>query len=209
MAARCPACAEPLGPRALFDAAPCSRCDGRVEAGQASTQLLAEVRKRGRVQVVGIALAVGAAHLVLGWVPLLGALALMLAAAWIRVGIAQPASALLGPRRRVLTRWTARLVMAAALAVTVIIVEALTLLPVFGLPIKALISSAEVVIVAWAVAAYVHWQVEREAGQLPIGTWEYVALGLCVGALLGAVLALALALAGLAAAFDSLLGWLR
>lgn len=207
---RCPGCAELLGARALFGAGPCPRCDTDLAAARGDTRALADdARERGHRRLLGIALAVGAAHLVLGWVPLAGALILLLATAWIRVGILQPTSALLSPRRRVLTRWTARLVMAAALALTVIAIEALTLVPVLGLPIKAVLGAGEVVFVAWAVTAYAHWQLDREAAREPIAAGEWLVLGLCFAAVVTAALLLALAFAALASAFDSLLGWLQ
>lgn len=216
MDARCPACAEPLGARSLFGAAPCSWCDTPMAPGLAGAHLANEVRERGRRHLFGIALAVGAAHLLLGWMPLIGALVLLAAAAWIRVGILQPTSAMLSPRRRVLTRWTARLVMATALALTVIVTEALSLVPVLGLPVKAVISAGEVAIAAWAVTAYVHWQLRREAEPRPISSWEWVVLALCFAGLITSVVLLALAFAALASAFDTLLdmgldmglGWL-
>lgn len=205
----CPSCAEPLAARSLFNAAPCGRCEAAVEPDLGGARLAEALRDRGRRRLLAIVLAVALAHLLLGWIPLVGAVALVLAAAWIRLGILQPVSAMLSPRRRVLTRWTARLVMAAALALTVIAVEALTLLPVLGLPIKALLGAGEVALAAWAVTAYVHWQLEREAAGAALAAWEWLVLGLCFAALIASVLALALAFVWLAAAFDGLLGWLR
>ena len=155
--------------------------------------------------MIGVTVAVGLAQLLLGWLPLVGALALLGAAAWIRVGILQPTSALLSPRRRVLTRWTARLVMAAALAATVIAIEALTLVPVLGLPAKALIGAAEVALAAWAVTAYVHWQLRREARGQPVEGWEWAVLIAAVAGLVAAVVTLALVFAALATALDALL----
>ena len=172
-------------------------------------QLASDIESRGRQRLLGIVVAVGLAHLLLGWMPLVGAMVLVLAAAWIRVGILAPTSAMLSPRRRVLTRWTARLVMGAALAATVIVTEALTLLPVVGLPVKALISAGEVALAAWAVAAYVHWQLRREARQQAIEAWEWLVLGAAFVLLITCVIGLGLALIALASAFDSLLGWLQ
>lgn len=180
-----------------------------MDPGLAGVSLVGDVRERGRRQLLGIALAVGAAHLLLGWMPLIGALVLVVAAAWIRVGILQPTSAMLSPRRRVLTRWTARLVMAAALALTIIATEALTLLPIVGLPVKAVLSAGEVAIAAWAVMTYAHWQLRRESERLPIAVWEWVVLALCFVALVASVIVLALAFAALASAFDTLVGWLK
>ena len=167
------------------------------------------MRDRSRRQLLLIALAVGLAHLVLGSLPLLGAGVLVLAAVWIRVGILQPASAVLGAHRRVLTRWTARLVVAIALAFTVVATEALTLIPMLGPIAKSVISAAEVVIAAGAVTRYVHWQVDREAAGKAIATWEIAALVACIVTLIFALVALALAFAALASAWDSALGWLQ
>lgn len=208
LAARCSACAEPLSARSLFGAVPCSWCGAQIDPRLAGARLANDLRDRGRRHLLGIAVAVGAAHLLLGWMPLIGALVLLVAAAWIRVGILQPTSAMLSPRRRALTRWTARLVMAGALALTVIVTEALTLVPVLGLPAKAVISAGEVAIVAWAVTTYVHWQLRREAQHLPVAGWEWSVLGLCFIGLIGSVVLLALAFAALASGFEATLGWL-
>ena len=207
--ARCPACAELLAPRSLFGSAPCSTCDAIVDASLGGRELAAAAQSRGRRQLIGVAVAVAIAHLLLGWVPLTSALILLLAAVWIRVGILQPASAMLSPRRRVLTRWTARLVMAAAVAVTVIATEALTLVPLAGPIAKGIVGAGEVAIVAWAVTRYAHWQLEREAQGRDIAAWEWIVLGACAAALVASVVTLALVFAALASAFDSLLGWLR
>ena len=206
---RCPACAEPLGARALFGREPCSHCGAEVRAHQGGTPLADQIRERGKRQLLMIAAGVGVAHLVLGSFPLLGALVLIAAAAWIRVGILQPVSAMLSPRRRVLTRWTARLVIAAALAIAVIATELLTLVPLLGPIAKSIIGAAEVAIAAWAVTRYVHWQLDREAVDQPIEAWEYIVLVACIVGLVASVVALALAFTFLVEAFDGLLGWLQ
>lgn len=205
---RCPSCAEPLPAKSLFRSAPCPRCEAAVDPRMGGAALAEAVETRGRTHVFVIAAVVGVAHLLLGWLPLVGAFALLAAAAWIRVGVLQPASELLEPKRRVLTRWTARLVMGVALAATVIATEALTLLPVVGLPIKAVLSAGEVALAAWAVAAYAHWQVRREAEGEAIAAWEWIILAFVGLLLIAAVVVVALAFAAMAAAFDYLLGWL-
>jgi hypothetical protein len=206
---RCPACAEPLGPRSLFGGQPCGHCSGAIAQGhgegRSGAGLAAALEARGRRHLIGVAIAVALAQLLLGWLPLVGALALIGAAVWIRIGILQPTSALLSPRRRVLTRWTARLIMAAALAATVIAIEALTLIPVLGLPVKALIGAAEVALAAAAVTAYVHWQLRREAQGQAIEAWEWAVLVAAVASLVAAVVILALAFAALAGAIETLL----
>ena len=209
LAGRCPNCAERLDARSLFGARPCPACEGQVEAELSGTPLAAQVRARGRRQLIFIALGVGVAHLTLGVVPLLGALVLVGAAAWIRVGILQPASAMLSARRRVLTRWTARLIMAICVALTVVTTEALTFIPVFGPIAKSIISAGEVALVAGAVTRYVHWQVDREAAGERIAGWEWGLLLACGLALVAALVLVALAFVALASAYDTALGWLR
>lgn len=204
---RCPACAELLGPRSLFGSAPCVACENAIDPALVGTALADGVEARGRRRLWGLALAVGLAQLLLGWMPLASALVLVLAAAWIRVGILQPTSAMLSARRRVLTRWTARLSMAAAVAATVIVGEALTLLPLLGLPLKVAIGAAEVALFGWAVTAYVHWQLRREAARQAIAGWEWSILALAFGLLFASVVALALALVWLGSALYALLGW--
>jgi len=208
-AGRCPACAERLSARSLFRAAPCPRCETSVDPACGGAALAQTIQNRGRRHLLGVAVGVGVAHLLLGWMPLVGALVLLAATAWIRVGILQPASRLLSPKRRILTRWTARLLIGVTLALTLIATEALTLLPGLGLPIKAVLSAGEVALSAWAATRYVHWQVEREAHGQAIETWEWLVLGLALALLLAAVVALALAFIALISAFDSLAGWLR
>jgi hypothetical protein len=206
---RCPACAELLDARSLFADGQCRRCDSSIDPQRLGVHLAVELEARGRRRLWAVVIAVGLAHLLLGWMPLVGALALVLAAAWIRVGILQPSTAVLSPPRRILTRWSARLLMAAALAVTVTVTEALTLLPVIGLPAKAAIGAAEVALAAWAVTAYAHWQLRREAARQGIETWEWLILAFAFALLIAAVVGLALAFIALAAALDSLLGWLQ
>jgi hypothetical protein len=202
---RCPACAEFLGPRSLFGAAPCARCTTLIDPRSSGASLAASVESRGRRRLFGIVIAVAVSHLLLGWIPLVSALVLVLSAAWIRIGILQPTSALLSPRRRVLTRWTARLLVAAAIAGTVIVTEALTLLPVVGTVIKAILGAAQVGFAAWAVTAYVHWQLRREAQNRPIASWEWVLLVGAIATLIVAVITLAVAIAALGAAFERFL----
>lgn len=206
---RCPRCAEPLGPRALFGDHPCPRCEASVHVEHGGSQLAARMRDRGRRHLLFIAIGVGLAHLLLGSLPLLGAGVLVIAAVWIRVGILQPASAVLDARRRVLTRWTARLVVAIALALTVVVTEALTLIPMLGPIAKSIISAGEVAIAAAVVTRYVHWQVDREAAGTPIAAWEWGVLLACVLTLVAALIGLALAFAALASAYDSALEWLK
>lgn len=192
--ARCPACAEPLQPLGLFRGRACARCGESAAAFRIDgQQIVTDVARRSNKHVLVVAGVVAAAHLLLGWVPLTGALALVAAAMWIRFGILMPATRLMSPTRGMLSRWTARLIMGVLVAFTVVFSEALTLVGPFGLPIKAALGAGEVVIAALGVSAYVNWQVQREAAGRPVEAWEWAVLG-------GALIMLGLAAAGLALA---------
>lgn len=186
---RCPACAESLPPVVLFRGHNCPHCaESPANFKLDGSMVVAEVEGRSKKSVFIVAGIVAVAHLILGWMPLTGAVSLVVAAIWIRVGLINPATKVLNPTRAMLTRWTARLIVAVLLAVSVIFSEVLTLIGPFGLPIKAILGGAEVVIAATGVMAYVNWQVRREAKGTPVEPWEW------------AILVFALVLLGIAAA---------
>jgi hypothetical protein len=191
---RCPACAEPMPPLGLFRGRPCTRCgESPASFRIGAHEIAGAVARRSNKHVVIVAGIVAAAHLLLGWVPLTGALALLAAAIWIRFGILVPATRVMSPTRGMLTRWTARLIVGVLVAFTVVFSEALTLIGPLGLPVKAVLGAGEVVIAALGVSAYVNWQVRREAAGTPVEAWEWAILG-------GALIMLGLAAAGLALA---------
>ena len=205
MEGRCPACAEQMPPLVLFRHKPCPHCmespaQWRVD-GQA---IAAGIEHKSKKQVLVVAAIVAASHLVLGWMPLTGALALVLAAVWIRVGIINPAAKVLSPTRAMLMRWTARLIVGVLVAVTVIFSEALTLLGPLGLPVKAVLSAGEVIIAALGVTAYVNWQVRREASHQPVEAWEWAILIGCLLLLGAAAAAIAIAAVFIATALTEL-----
>ncbi|NVB37885.1 hypothetical protein G6O69_08565 [Pseudenhygromyxa sp. WMMC2535] len=206
---RCPSCAELLGARSLFRLAPCPRCEAPIDPELAGVHLADAVKARGNRRLWFVSAAVGALHLVLGWIPFLGAIALLAAAAWIRVGILQPASAMLGVKRRALTRWTARTLMGVGVSLAVIVTQLLTLLPLIGLPLEAIISAGQVIFTAWAVSAYIHRQLRREAAGEPIAPGEWIALALALATLVGAAILLVLAFTFLIASLDWALEWLE
>lgn len=178
----------------LFRGHACRHCGESPAAFRIGAHEIAgAVARRSNKHVLVVAGIVAAAHLLLGWVPLTGALALLAAAVWIRFGILIPATKVMSPRRGMLTRWTARLIVGALVAFTVIFSEALTLIGPFGLPVKAVLGAGQVVIAAMGVSAYVNWQVQREANGAPVEAWEWAILG-------GALIMLGLAAAGLALA---------
>lgn len=184
-------CAEIVGPKTLFRGAPCGHCGATFEyAG------VAEARERAGMRrlwlVCGL---VAAAHLIVGWLPLLDTIVLLLAAIWLRFGIISPATSLMSARRRVVARLTSRMMVALLLAATLVASQLLTLLAAVGVVLKAIIGAAQVAGAAWLITRYTHWQLRREAAGKDVAGWEWALplgmLALIAGIVIGLVAALA------------------
>jgi hypothetical protein len=189
----------------LLGGSACSACGEVLGLGAEGKQRLIEgLDRRSAVRVGGIALAVGLAHLVIGWFPILGSIVLALTTAWIRFQIVEPISRLLKPSRRRITVWTARLVTSSVVAGSIVAHELLTMLPLAGALAKGGLAAVEVLLVAWANARYVRWQLCREAAGTPLAPWEIAIVVLAAGLLLGSVILVTAALAAVLAAIDAL-----
>ena len=191
---RCPACAEVVSAATFFRGGPCPRCGSTIDLAHRDEPLVDVLTRRGRRQLVVVCALVACAHLLLGWIPLLEALTLVLAAMWLRWGITIPAARAMSPARRIVATWTARLLVAVLLAVTLVLAQLVMLLGPLVLPLKALLGLAQVAGSAALLTTYLHWQLRREANGRAVGAIEWVVLALSAGALLGAVVALGLAL---------------
>ena len=179
---RCPACAERLSARALFGSAPCSHCGAQVrEFGVDGTHAADRFERRANRTVIGVAIAAAVAQFIVGWVPLADVLVAVAIAAWLRLAIVGPGTAMMSPARRVVTRGTARLLVAGFLAVLLVFSELLTLLGPLGLPFKAAISVVQVFGGVFLVTRYTEAQLRREARGQPVEASEY---GLLFGVLL-------------------------
>lgn len=182
---RCPACAEPLSARALFGRAPCGRCGVDTTAFGAS-DAAKRFEQRADRTTWGVAVAAAMAELLVGWIPLADVVVAVGIAAWIRFAILRPAASMMSPARRLVTRGTARLLVAALLAALLVVSQLLTFLGPLSLPIKALLGAAEVTLGATLVTRYVAAQIQREAAGQPVEGAE-------VGLLVAVVVALAIA----------------
>ena len=177
LASRCPACAELLGWKALWRGAPCRSCGGTLSAWSLDAEEVSvRLQRRGMMHLAGVTAAVAVGHFAVGWFPLLSTLLMVAAAAWIRFGILRPLTAGMSPKRRTLTRWTARLLVGVFLALSLILTEALTLVPVIGVIGKSLLGVAQVAAIAGIVTGYVRWQLGRCARGDEPAAWEWALL---------------------------------
>lgn len=183
-------CAEVVGAKTLFRGAPCQHCGSTFSYEGLATEL-EKVGTRRLWLVCGL---VAAAHLIVGWVPLLDTIVLLLAAVWLRFGIISPATALMSARRRVVARLTSRMLVAVLLAATLVASQLLTLLAAIGVVLKAVIGAAQVAGAAWLITRYTHWQLRREASGKDVAGWEWALplgmLALVSGIFIGLVAAL-------------------
>ncbi len=175
---RCPRCAELLTHRALFGSEPCGRCDtALVEFDLDASSISASLGRKGMLHLAGVSIAVAVGHFAVGWFPLLSSLLMLAAAAWIRFGILYPLTVGMSPKRRMLTRWTARLLVGVFLAFSLIATEALTLIPVLGVMAKSLLGVLQIAAIAAIVTFYVRWQLRRAAAGAEPAAWEWGLLG--------------------------------
>jgi hypothetical protein len=195
---RCRACAERLPGGALLRGEPCPLCRSPTAFDAADRALLLDhLEHRGHVRVGLLAAAVGLSHLLVGWLPVASSVVVAASTAWVRFQIVQPASRLLSPRRRRVAVWTARIGTSALVALTLVVNEILTLVPFVGAVVKGIVAAAQVLLVAWANARYLRWQLGRDEAMARVGWWEYALLvgasGTLVGAVIGVVTAAAAA----------------
>jgi hypothetical protein len=204
--ARCPGCAEVLKGQALYGGSSCEYCGtSTVLFGISGEDTAKAFRRKSRIHLSLITLMVGIAYMILGWVPLLGSVALLVAGIWIKVGILYPVTATFNIRRRIVTRWSAKMLLAGFIVLTLVICEAMTLTGVFSGFVKAIIGSIQVALAALFVTMYVNWQIGREQRDAPIGWWEWGLLGGSTLTVAGLATASVLVLAALAYAFQYIL----
>ncbi|MDP6495784.1 MAG: hypothetical protein QGI09_10305 [Dehalococcoidia bacterium] len=204
---RCPACAELLDYRAIFLGESCKACGTTLSQKKLTTShFVRGIEKRGKRQLVFIAALIAVGNLVVGWIPLLSSILALCAAVWIRLGILYPMTAFLSPKRRFLTRFTARVLVALFLALTLILSEALTLMPCIGLFGKSLIGTFQVFFMAAIVTSYVTWQVRRASDGAEPAKWEWAFLATIVSSVLGAFFVLVRIMLWVFHALDYLIG---
>ena len=200
---RCPGCAEILVGASLYGGAPCSYCETPTELfGITSKDAATAFQKKAWIQLGLLFLFVGVTYFILGWIPFLGGLALLAAAIWIKMGILYPITGTFHLRRRIVARWSVKMVLAILMVATFVLCELMTLTGLFSGFMKALIGAVHVTIAAGLVTLYVSWQIRREQRQVSVGWWEWGIVGTATVGVAGTAAASVLLLAGFAYAFQ-------
>src|SRR3712207_668859 len=137
LSGRCRRCAERLPGGTALRGRPCPRCGEATLPSATDRAVLHELhgsQSAVRLWLAVAAVAVGA--LVASWFPLINSVLIIGAMVWLRFTIVKPGLSLLTPRRRIVTRWTLRLAAGCFLALSVIVLELLTLIPAAGALVK-------------------------------------------------------------------------
>ena len=192
LAGRCPACAEQVPVAVLLRDAACPACETRPEAfAPGGEELLQTLEARVRSQRVWVAVLGGGAAFLIGWIPLLPALVFFGVYLWLRLGVLNPLSQFLSPHRRLVTRWTARLLLSALLVLLLVAGMLLSLLPPLAMLGNAALVVLKVLGCTYLITHYLHWQLRREQRREPVSSLEWLPVIGGVGALLGTSLLLA------------------
>jgi hypothetical protein len=176
--ARCPGCAEVLVGSSLYGGEPCSFCHTPTDLfGVSGIETAAAFKKKSWRHLIFLCGLVTLSYITLGWLPLLGGVALLVAGLWIKLGILYPITATFTPRRRIITRWSAKMLLSIFILATFVLCEMMTLTGVLSGFLKALIGCIQVGIAASLVTLYVTWQIGREQQQKPVAWWEWGVVG--------------------------------
>jgi hypothetical protein len=188
LSGRCRRCAELVPGGTALRGRPCARCgEETLPSATDRTVLHALHEERATVRLWVAVVAVGVAALVAGWFPVLNSLLIAAALVWVRFTVVRPTLRLLTPRRRLVSRWTLRLAAGCFLALSIIFLEALTLIPALGALAKAVLSGAQVAVAGDFARRYLGWQLEREGRGEPVAVWEVGLLGGWLSLMLGLV----------------------
>ncbi|HYH98595.1 hypothetical protein [Hyalangium sp.] len=185
LSGRCRRCAERLPGGTALRGHPCPRCGEQTLPGATDRVVLHELHASQSAVKLWLAVAaVAAGALVASWFPLINSLLIVGALVWLRFTVVKPGLALLTPRRRIVTRWTLRLAAGCFLAVTIIVLELLTLIPAAGALVKTVVSAAEVGGAGLVTRRYLTWQIGREGQGVPVALWEIALLAVAAAVLL-------------------------
>ncbi|WP_224248759.1 hypothetical protein [Hyalangium gracile] len=188
LSGRCRRCAERLPGGTALRGRNCPRCGEATLPSTTDRMVLHELQgSQSAVRLWLAVAAVTAGALVASWFPLINSVLLAGALVWIRFTIVKPGLRLLTPRRRIVTRWTLRLATGCFLALSIIVLELLTLVPGAGALVKTVVSAIEVAVAGVATRRYLSWQVGREGRGEPVALWEMALLVFWAAALLAVV----------------------
>jgi hypothetical protein len=188
LSGRCRRCAERIPGGTALRGRPCPRCGEATLPSAVDRAVLHELQhSQSAVRLWLAVAAVTAGALVASWFPLINSLLIAGALLWLRFTVVKPGLVLLTPQRRFITRWTLRLAAGCFLALSVIILELLTLIPAAGALVKTLVSACEVALAGGLTRSYLTWQIGREGRGVPVALWEMVLLGVWTALLLAVV----------------------
>jgi hypothetical protein len=185
LSGRCRCCAERLPGGTALRGRPCPRCGEQTLPGAMDRAVLHELHSSQSAARLWLAVAaVAAGALVASWFPLINSLLIIGALLWLRFTVVKPGLALLTPRRRIITRWTLRLATGCFLAMSIVVLELLTLIPAAGPLVKMGVSAAEVGGAGLLARRYLTWQINREGQGVPVAFWEIALLAITAVVLL-------------------------
>ena len=187
---RCPLCAELSPDSGVLSRTPCARCDGVFADEALASGILDEYAARSAERLWLHLLVLAIAGLVLGFVPLLGAACLAIGFIVFQWRVVTPALALLSRRRRMVARWTLRLVTATLGVVVGIGVTIASLAGVGGWVTS--VGAPLTLGLTWITArAYLLLQLGREHARRPVATAEMLLLACSLTFLVLATVAVA------------------
>jgi hypothetical protein len=190
LSGRCRRCAERLPGGTALRGHPCPRCGEQTLPHATDRAVLHELHASQSAARLWLAVAaVAAGALVASWFPLINSLLVIGALVWLRFSLVKRGLALLTPRRRIVTRWTLRLAMGCFVALSIIVLELLTLIPAAGPLAKMLLSAAQVGGAGLLARRYLTWQIHREGQGVPVAFWEIALLAVTALVLLAMVAA--------------------
>lgn len=199
LAGRCPHCAEEVPRLAQLRGKPCPHCKQLAPGHprQASSELIEALRKRwARWRFVAyplLAFATGIA----GLVPLLATPARILGLIVIHVAFVRRPLSWLPFKRRLASKLTLRLLL-AALGITGMLVDAVVApLPLVNGIVSGIVSVAAAVVYAEVALRFAIGRMQREAETSELSWWEWLLPTSLLGALVGITFLMALAIAGL------------
>ncbi len=173
LSGRCRRCAERIPGGTALKGRACPHCEEPTLPSATDRAVLHELHtSRSGVHLWMAVVVVALAALVAGWFPLLNSLLIAAALVWMRFTLVRPALRLLTPRRRFVSRWTLRLAAGCFLALSIVVLELLTLFPAVGALLKSLLSAAQVALAGGFSRRYLSWQLEREGQGTPVALWE-------------------------------------
>lgn len=208
---RCPSCAEISPDAGVLSLRPCVVCGGVFATPQIADALVDEYAARSRERLALHLVALGAAGLVLGFVPLLGAACLAVGFVFFQLRVVTPALALFSRKRRAVARWTLRLLTATLGVLSAIGLTIASLAGVGGLLTS--IGAPLTLGVTWlASRTYLLVQLRRERAGTPVAGGEIAllvtSLAVLVLAAVAAVALVALAASLVQMAIAKVQGWL-